>query len=169
MSPVFDTSIPIVDVLTLIATALIAVWTYLISRQANRIAARAVEVEADRMLLDWAADTIDAMARATALRLRDEKAIDRDDFHAERRALRARLVAAHHTGRLFLSETDGRPHAAIAALEEAAAFLDGRSFRSPRAEDWHTTRKAQVATLRTLTHRFTHAVQASVGDAWLHK
>ncbi|MEO0760879.1 MAG: hypothetical protein AAFZ09_03585, partial [Pseudomonadota bacterium] len=92
MSPVFDTSIPIVDVLTLIATALIAVWTYLISRQANRIAARAVEVEADRMLLDWAADTIDAMARATALRLRDEKAIDRDDFHAERRALRARLV-----------------------------------------------------------------------------
>ncbi|MEM6971392.1 MAG: hypothetical protein AAF577_01205 [Pseudomonadota bacterium] len=164
-----DATIPLIDLLTLFATALIAVFTFVIARRANQIAARAVDVEADKMLLEWAQDTLDALARATALRLRDDRAVDHASFHAERRELRTRLVAAHHTGRLFLAGPDGKDHTALEVLQQAASFLDGRSFRAPKPDDFEATRRPQVTELTGITRSFTAAVQQSVGDAWVQK
>lgn len=159
----------IVEIATLGATLLVAVFTFYLAWQANRLTARAVKVEADKLTLDWGRRVTECLSACVALRMLNPDALDQNAFRIERRALRARLFALLEEGRLFIghaSDEEDR-HDSLLALAEAAEFMDGRSFLLPEDGDYEDTRRPQIRLLRTALRRFTSGLQRSVGDEWV--
>ncbi|WP_298362559.1 hypothetical protein [uncultured Litoreibacter sp.] len=160
----------ILDLLNVVATAVLAVAALLIAKQANTISKRSVQLEADKHIFEWGQRCLNCLSRASSLRLISEGQISEEEFRQERRTLRAALFALKEEGALFFEkERAETTDPALKALSAAVACLDGRSFEPPQADDYKDTRKPQNDQLRRHARQFIAAVQARVGNEWSNR
>ena len=154
----------IVDVLTLIATSALAFGAIKISLQANTISERAIRVEVDRHIFEWAQRCLNCASRISSLRMLPEDKISDDDFESARRMLYAEMFALKEEGTLFFDKSQ-TPTPCIKALETAISHVKHDVFLPPKTGDFEG-RKATNTAIRKSIRKFSSIIQSRVGGRW---
>jgi hypothetical protein len=164
----------IIEVLTLVATSVLAYAAIRISVNANRltqnaneIAAQTAKLERDKHIVEWAQRVLSSMSLVVSLRQQGE--IEAAEFKNEVRKHRANLYALHREGQVFFRSTlepDAQEQAALAPIKWVADFISGSTFRPPRSNDYDSVRRPQYIEILKRTDIFVQDIQSRVGDHW---
>lgn len=155
-----------IDILTLIATSVLAAAAIKISLQANMTAERAVNVEVDKHIFEWAQRCLNCVSRISSLRLLPENKMDDTAFEEERRVLYAELFALKDEGTLFFETSQNKATTpCITSLEEALKLVTYDVFCPPKKGDFDSRRTINNS-IRTHIRAFSAAIQSRVGNQW---
>jgi hypothetical protein len=155
-----------IDILTFIATSVLAAAAIRISLQANMTAERAVSVEVDKHIFEWAQRCLNCASRISSLRLLPENKMDDTAFEEERRVLYAELFALKNEGTLFFETSQSKASTpCIMSLEDTLKLVTHDAFCPPKKGDFDS-RKATNNSIRGHIRAFSAAIQSRVGSQW---
>jgi len=167
----------IFDLLSLMATIVIAVaasaiaWNAnALSHNANILSEEATRLEADKQLLDWARRVLAVFSSLTSLRQRKDSRIDAETFDEQRRELRALMFALKDEGALYFpSPNGGGEVAALLAIGQTIELLGGANFRPPVPDDYRSVRVPQVEQLQDLRLAFLDDIKPRIDHHWIEQ
>ena len=156
------------ELLSLIATSILAAAAVWIALKANSLASRSVRVEVDKLIFDWGQRCLYQLSQASSLRLMSGNDISKTDFNTRRREIRAGIFALKEEGALFFvkSGNDSGANPALDAMDKVANIMNGGSFKPSEGADFDSYRKPQNNVIRAQARRLIEAVQARVSDEW---
>ena len=156
----------IIDILTLIATSILAYGAIMIAKQANRIAERSVGIEVDKHIFEWGQRCLNCASRISSLRMLPEDNITSEEFERERRTLYAELFALKEEGTLFFEKDQSEVSSAcVTALHNAVDCVRHDKFTAPTKGDFAKRKKANNE-LREHIRSFSSAIQSRVSNQW---